>query len=603
MVEISIDGGYSYNSVNTDKYSTERTFYIANKYRGYDYGTVTSTNPWYAAAQLPSGGELFSSTATQHSYNIQNKLMISKNFNENNRLNIMLGTEVRSSINHSTQTTFWGYVPDRGHMFVKPTPPEEIVPIATLHDDTGFGILNDLYNKRAAVSKRTDNFFSLFATLAYSFMNRYVFNFNVRNDASNRFGQDVNRRLDPTYSFGLSWRMSEEPWMASLHNIISDLNFKVTYGIQGNANLNKSPDVILQLSSIKKPYASYGSRISSIPNPNLSWERTQTWNFGLDFQLFNRFNIVADYYTRRSNAVIQQDIAYENGRKQMDINGGILYNNGIEVTVSFNPVNTKNFGINLSVNSSKNWNKGGETPFEPTYNDFLNGSSTSILKEGYPISAIWSWDFTGLNPENGSPEFANLEVDNEVAKLDPTTVLTYSGSTEPDFTGGINFGIRYKSFTLNTSFSLLLGGVKRLASPYKNFSNGVNIPETTENISRDVLKRWKKPGDEAYTNIPGLQTSSSLLKTPFTSSITVMQVYANSDILIVKNSFLRCRDLGISWRMPSDITKKIGLSSFTASASVSNLFVIASKRFNGFDPELEDSVMPKNYSLSISVGF
>lgn len=145
--------------------------------------------------------------------------------------------------------------------------------------------------------------------------------------------------------------------------------------------------------------------------------------------------------------------------------------------------------------------------------------------------------------------------------------------------------------------------MKRLASPYKNFYNGVNIPETTENISRDVLKRWKKPGDEAYTNIPGLQTSSSLLKTPFTSSITVMQVYANSDILIVKNSFLRCRDLGISWRMPSDITKKIGLSSFTASASVSNLFVIASKRFNGFDPELEDSVMPKNYSLSISVGF
>lgn len=601
-LKYQLTGGYSYNSVNTDKYSTERTFYIANKYRGYDYGTVTSTNPWYAAAQLPYGGELFSSTATQHSYNIQNKLMISKNFDENNRLNIMLGAEIRSSMNHSTQTTFWGYVPDRGHIFIQPTLPEKIVPIATTYTVTGFSVLNDLYNKRAAISKKTDNFFSLFATLAYSFMNRYVFNFNVRNDASNRFGQDVNRRFDPTYSFGLSWRMSEEPWMESFHNIVSDLNFKVTYGIQGNANLNKSPDVIFSRNQIKEPYASYGSIIISLPNPNLAWERTQTWNFGLDFQLFNRFNIVADYYTRRSNAVILQNIAYENGRKQMDINGGILYNNGIEVTVSFNPVSTKNFGINLSVNSSKNWNKGGETPFEPTYANFLSGTSTSILKKGYPVGAIWSWDFTGLNAENGTPEYANLDVDKEVAKSDPTTVLTYSGSTEPDFSGGLNFGLRYKSFSLNTSFSLLLGGVKRLVSPYKDFYDGIRIPEATMNINRDILKRWKKPGDEAYTDIPGLQTSNTLVQTPF-SSLPFMNIYAKSDALVVKNSFLRCRDLGISWRMPSDFTKKIGLSSFTASASVSNLFVIASKRFNGFDPELENSVMPKNYSLSISVGF
>lgn len=609
-LKYQLTGGYTYNSVNTDRYSTERTFYIANTYRGYDYGTVTSTNPWYHAAQLPAGGELFSSSALQHSYNIQNKLIISKNFDENNRLNIMLGTEVRSSMNHNTQTTFWGYVPDRGHMFVKPTIPEKIVPIATWASPSGFDILNDLYTNRGAkIAKRTDNFFSLFATVAYSFMNRYVFNFNVRNDASNRFGQDANRRFDPTYSFGLSWRMSEEPWMESFHNVISDLNFKITYGIQGNANLTKSPDVILQLSSIKEPYASYGSKIISIPNPNLSWERTHSWNFGLDFQLFNRFNIVLDYYTRRSNAVIKQDIAYENGSinglAQMDINGGILYNNGIEVTVSFNPVNTENFGINLSLNSSKNWNKGGLAPFEPKYTDFLAGSSTSILKKGYPVNAIWSWDFTGLNPENGAPQYANLDVATEIAAADPTTVFTYSGSTEPDFTGGLNFGVRYKAFTLNTSFTLLLGGVKRLPSPYRDFYNGVYIPEATTNIDKDVLKRWKKPGDEKYTTIPALLPEKTEILIPFYTGAmaNVMQMYAQSDELIVKNSFLRCRDLGISWRMPSDMTKRIGLSSFTVSASVSNLFVIASKRFNGFDPELDNSVMPKNYSLSVSVGF
>ena len=82
-----------------------------------------------------------------------------------------------------------------------------------------------------------------------------------------------------------------------------------------------------------------------------------------------------------------------------------------------------------------------------------------------------------------------------------------------------------------------------------------------------------------------------------------MGMYAMSSELIVKSSFLRCQNLGVSWRMPAEMAKKIGFSNFTASASVSNLFVVASKRFNGFDPELQDSVMPRNYSLSVSVGF
>lgn len=601
-LKYQLTGGYTYNGVNSDSYSTERSHYVADKFRGYDYGAVPSTHPWYKAALLPAGGVLFTSSATQYSYNIQNKLLISKNFDENNRLNVMLGTEVRSSMNHNVQTNFWGYVPDRGHMFVKPTDPDKVTPVASNNSVVGFGILANLYNGNSAIAERTDNFFSVFATVAYSFMNRYVFNFNMRNDASNRFGQDVNKRFDPTYSFGFSWRMSEEPWMAALNNVITDLNFKATYGIQGNANLNKSPDLILTLWPIREPYATYGSSISSIPNPNLSWERTHTWNFGVDFQLFRRFNIVMDYYTRRSNAVIQQEIAYENGIDRMDINGGILHNNGVEVTVSFNPVVTKDFGINVSLNSSKNWNKGGESPFEPRYSDYLNGVSTSILKKGYPIGAIWSWDFTGLDPENGTPQFANLDVDGETAELDPTTVLVYSGSTEPDFTGGLNFSVRYKAFSLTSSFSLLLGGVKRLDSPYKDFYWGIRIPDATKNLNRNLLKRWKKPGDEAYTNIPALTLLDYNVPTPF-GILNRMEMYPNSDELVVKSSFLRCQNLGLSWRMSPVLAKKIGISSFTAGLSVSNLFVIASKRFDGFDPELQDSVMPKNYSLSISVGF
>lgn len=599
-----LTGGYSYNSVNTERFSTERSFYVANAYRGYDYGTVDASDPWYAAAQLPNGGELFSSSATQHSYNIQNKLLIQKTFGDDHRLNVMLGTEVRSSRNNNVQTMFFGYVPDRGHVFVKPTPPQNVVPVGAIIMPSEFGILNVLYNGRSQVARRTDNFFSLFATLAYSLKNRYVFNFSFRNDESNRFGQDVNGKFDPTYSFGGAWRVSEETWMAGLAQVISDLNLKATYGIQGNANLSKSPDLILGMRGIKEQFNSYYSNIVSIPNPNLSWERTHTWDFGLDLRLFNRVNVAVDYYTRKSNAVIEQDIPYLNGRDKMSINGGILYNRGIEMTVSFNPVNKKDFGLNVSVNSSKNWNKGGETPFEATYVNYLTGIQTSVLKKGYPVGAFWSYSFAGLSSTDGSPLFNNMDIDEETAKADPTTVLVYSGSQEPDFTGGLNLGVRYKAFTLNTSFSLLLGGHKRLKNPFSGFSYGVRLPEAQVNLSKELNKRWQKPGDENVTDIPAILTGKYWMNTPFQSSVNMItDLYAKSDALVVSSSFLRCRNLALSWRMNHELLKKLNLSSFTVSASVSNLFVVASKRYHGFDPELNESVMPKSYSLSLNIGF
>lgn len=597
-------GGYSYTGVNTERYSTERSFYIANKYRGYDYGTLEPTHPWYKAAQLPHGGELFSSEATQYNYNIQNKLLLEHEFNPNHRINVMLGTEVRSSMDHNMQNMYYGYVPDRGHTFVRPNIPQEIIPIMAGEVPEGFDILNELYTGGNSIAKRTDNFFSLFATAAYSAMGRYVFNFNIRHDASNRFGQRTNRRFDPTYSLGGAWRISSEPWMQWCSSVLSDLNLKVTYGIQGNANLATSPELILKMGGVKDFYETYFSTIVSIPNPNLAWERTHTWNYGLDLQLFERFNVVLDYYTRKSNAVIKQNIPYLNGQETMNINGGILYNKGFEVTVSFNPVNKKDFGINVSLNSSKNWNRGGKTPFEPTYEDFLKGISTSILKKGYPVNGFWSYSFAGLNPENGSPMFNHMEVEEAVAKADPTRVLVYSGSSEPDFTGGLNFGIRYKSLTLNSSFSLLLGGHKRLPNPYRDFGAGVRLPDATKNITKELNKRWKKAGDHKVTDIPALMTGEYRTVSPFNSNANLIsELYQNSDALVVSSSFLRCQNLGLTWRMKNEQARKMGLNSLSVSASVNNLFVIASKRYHGFDPELEESIMPKRYTVSLNVGF
>lgn len=599
-------GGYTDNNSTNESWLTEQTYYIANKYRGYDYNSVNPTNAEFKAAQLPFGGRLYTNNSNQYAYNIQNKIQISKAFNENNRLNALIGTEVRSTTGKGAYNTVFGYVPDRGERAVAPTTPESFQPIGTA-SPSGWGILSEIYKAGWKKTNTTNNFFSVFATFAYSFMNRYVVNANIRNDASNRFGQDTNKRFDPTYSVGFSWRASEEDFIKEHLKWITTLNFRGTYGIQGNALTRLSPELILTQNGIRAGYNQYYSTISQIPNPHLSWERTKTWNFGLDLELFNMFYMNLEYYTRRSNAVVSLALPYEYGIKEMKRNGGIIRNRGIEYTLSFTPLQKRDYALSISLNASKNWNKGGETQIVTNHASFLNGKSDYILKEGYPLSAFWSYSFAGLD-ENGKPTFNLLDVPEEErdSSIEETSFLVYSGQKEPDFTGGLGLSFRYKSLTLNTNFALIVGNKKRLTSPYKDFGGSRStMPDPTANVNRDLLNRWKAPGDEAYTIIPALPLGvDPLMKLPNNEgSESLIQMWEMSDAMVVSGSFLRCRSMGLTWQMKREWCDKIFAKNLSLNFSVDNLFVIASKRFNGFDPELDNSVMPRTFSFGINVGF
>ena len=113
---------------------------------------------------------------------------------------------------------------------------------------------------------------------------------------------------------------------------ITTLNFRGTFGIQGNALTRESPELILSQQGVQPGYNRYFSTIGQIPNPYLSWERTRNWNFGVDLELFRMFYMNLEYYTRRSNAVITVDLPFEYGIDDMKRNGGIIYNRGIEYT-------------------------------------------------------------------------------------------------------------------------------------------------------------------------------------------------------------------------------------------------------------------------------
>ena len=593
----------------SESYAGEKTSRVEQLYRGYAYGTEKAGSDRFNAALMPYGGVLNQAISQGVSYNTSHRLQFSKEFNEDHRLNAMLGMEIRSSESTSEGNTVWGYVPERGSILVSPTLPENFKPIGS--DVTiGWGALAQLYNGAWNKMSTTTNYMSFFATVAYAFKNRYVVNVNVRSDASNRFGQDVNKQFDPTWSFGASWKIAQEPFMMEHAHWLDQLNLRASYGIQGNVVNTLSPEMIVRYQGLLQSYNEYYLSISSLPNKQLKWERTKSLNLGLDLALFG-ITMNFEYYRRNSNAIIRQDIAQEYGMSTMPLNGGLISNSGLEVTLNFTPIRTNDIAWTIGVNAGKNWNESSSDDRtakadELTHTDFLNGSSDRPLKKGYPLSAFWSYKFTGLNGTNGYPTFKDATYDavDGNGSVDPTTFLVYSGQSEPDFSGGFNTRLRWKNFNIGMDFAVALGAKKRLPNPYSTFTYG-KMPDIFSNLSKELNDRWKQPGDEAHTNIPGLYTSVRdlyNLNLPNGLYDNIYSMWAQSDVRVASASFLRCTQLSLSYTLPRTLCQKIGLSRIQLSANINNLFVIASDDWKGYDPELGYSIQPRIYSVGLSLG-
>ena len=597
------------NTNNSESFIGEKSSQVERLYRGYPYGTEESGSDKYNAALMPYGGILKQAKSQSVSYSTSHRLQFAKEFNENHRLNVMLGMEVRTTKGESDGNTAMGYVPERGEILVSPTLPENFKPIGT-DVSIGWGALRSLYEGGWSRTSTVTNYLSFFGIAAYSLMNRYVINLNVRSDASNRFGQDVNKQFDPTWSVGVAWKAAQEPFMMEYVPWLEQFNIRATYGIQGNVVNSISPEMIVTYQGLLQSYSEYYLTISSLPNKQLKWERTKSANLGADISLFG-ITMNLEYYWRKSNAIIRQDVAQEYGVKSMPLNGGLITNEGLEISLNYTPIRTKNFAWTIGMNAGKNWNKSmtddrTAKADELNHIDYLNGSSDRPLKKGYPLSAFWSYKFTGLDHNNGYPTFANAtydDVDGD-GSVDPTTFLVYTGQSEPDFSGGFNTRIRWKGFNLGIDFAANLGAKKRLPNPYSTFTYG-KMPDIFSNLSKELNDRWKQPGDEAHTNIPALYTSIKdlyNLNLPNGLYDNIYSMWAQSDVRVADASFLRCTQISLSYSLPQKICKKIRLSHIQFSANVNNLFVIASKDWKGYDPELGYSIQPRMYSLGLSLG-
>ena len=595
---LEYQGMFSYASSSSDskKYASEHSFYIT-QLRGYEYGAAAANSTEMKSSPLPVGGILETDLINTTTVMVRNSLVYDQLFKEKHRFTLQVGIETNSVKSKGGSSKRYGYLPDRGETFA--TPPITYLSYGSETSNS------DIVNGASSVVNRKENALSEYMSVVYTYNDLYVINFNGRIDASNRFAQDKNKRFEPTWSVGLKWRIANERFAQDLW-WLNNLDFYASYGYQGNAVTTVSPYLIAYDGGIDTRYQDFVLKIKSLPYPDLGWEKTKTYNLGLDGALLNgRFNFTLNYYQKISEVLSSRNVPYENGVANGIVSGSTMKNYGYDFVIDVIPIRTKDVTWQLSLNTAVSRNKIDKNKRVNTLNDYIEGSA--IIPRS-PFSTFYSYQFAGLNSENGLPVFDKMDIEGANT---PADFLVESGKFMPDFSGGLNTMIKYKSFSLYALFTIQWGGHARLPELYTGAtSTQPGLPRPEQNVSRKLRHRWKKSGDEQFTNIPSLPgTGNETIMLPATATSTSVStnlyyMYNLSDVRVANTDFIRCRSISLAYEFKQPWLERFFIRRMQVKASMTNPFSwVSDKKWDGLDPETGNWPTRRVTSLSLQVSF
>ncbi len=432
---------------------------------------------------------------------------------------------------------------------------------------------------------------SYLGRINYAYKDRYLLSASLRTDGSSRFAPGNRWSWFPSVSAG--WRVEEESFMKS-HDWISSLKLRASYGLTGNNNLPTNTNGSNGISSYAYSNTFYPSGYSlgkdgalvpglaitsyTLGNPNLTWERTNEYNAGIDFgMLKNRILLNFEYYySITDKLLLKQGTMSFAGYNEYWNNAGKVRNKGVEIELTTTNINKKDFEWRTTLNFSANRNKLisiGGAPYQYNYGE-RNEIYASIVGEpsiqffGYKTDGIWlSNEEIAEAKENATysvPTVAGgLKVvdTNEDGKIDANDRVAI-GNPFPDFTWGITNTISYKNF----EFSLLVQGVQGI-----DLINGDQYYNDFLKTNSEFTKnRWVSP------MFPGDG------KTPYYTN--GMQRIL-TDYVVEDGSYIAFRDIQIGYRIPQRILKKVNLRDVKVYSGIQNLLYIMMSDYKGINPE------------------
>ncbi len=620
--------GLTTTSNFTENWMGEKSFY-ASRLRLYDYGQEPPRSDYDHLSSLFEGGVWSNASTNQYSYMWRNQLNYNFTINKKHQFNIDLGHEM-SSVQYRGQSsgTIPGYAPDQGESFIP-------VWAGSFEDSEAYyqylrhwfmGSGNVKATGFPTITDKMDNKLSFYLTSTYSYENYFSVNFNIRNDGSNRFGQYESEKFNPVWS--VSGRVNLNEFGFLNPHVFDRLAVRGSYGYRGSVP-SATPYLIISTPKKNSVTGEFGSQINAYPNSNLKWEKTSTFNLGLEYSLWHGLITggIDAYYSKSTDLISTRPASLVNGRSDMLYNNGVATNKGLEFSISTININKKDFKWRTSFSYSWNKNevKQGGTD-DNTYTDYLSGT---VISSGTSIDGFYSYQFAGLD-EHGLPRYKNLTGNPEKLTRDQflNRIFTYSGVRTPNSHGSFSTEVMWKDFSLRMEFSYKLGYKQRLLQLYQDGNPALPMPET--NMNNAFVDRWRNPGDEAHTNIPGLSNvelnyPDPKLDIPTTDAYKYTMIdpeyayeagpntytgwfmYDFSDARVVKGDHIRLRTVTLGYDVPKKFISRLGLGSCRLDLQAQNLAVWAfDKNLKGQDPDQVGSIgMPvlPTYNFSINVSF
>lgn len=359
----------------------------------------------------------------------------------------------------------------------------------------------------------------LVGTVNYAYDQRYAVDFSVRVDASSEFGK--NNRYAPFWSAGLRWNLDKEKWIKST-GLIDELVIRGTYGITGSQGF--SPYQSLQMytySGMMRFYHSsdvIGTTLQSLGNPDLKWQKTDSYNIGLDFNILHRIlsGRFEYYYKYTKNTLLDFSLPPSVGFTTITDNMGNISNKGYEATLRIMPYNNleKQMNFNVVLNGSHNKNRIEQisNALRAKNEESMNKVTSRPLpryEEGYSQSIIWGVPSLGIDPISGREVFLKRDgsMTNEWNAIDQVPL----GDTEPKLQGTLSANFNWRGLTLTVAGRYRFGGQiynSTLVDKVENANLLLNVDE------RAFTERWMNPGDLVYfkavtKNVNGSQTRAS----------------------------------------------------------------------------------------------
>lgn len=483
-----------------------------------------------------------------------------------------------------------------------------------------------------------NNQFGFIARLNYNYKGRYYLQSNFRADASSRFSRKNRWGFFPSVSVG--WKISGEEWMQQ-QDVVSLLKIRAGWGQLGNNQINDLSRLTL-LSYNNEGYI-YGSGIPSLVtgmaitqygNENIRWERTESSNVGIDLNfLRNRLTSSIDLFIKETkDMLIQVPIVYSSGFPNTPYqNAGSVRNKGIEVQLGWkDQVNDFSYSISGNISHVSNVVTSLGEKGEPILGGNLVAPNAlgyvTRTTEGLPIGCYYGYMTDGLmQPEDfdeagkpvvavmesttpyapGDMKYKDINADGKIDDSDRTII----GSPHPDLYYGFNINLGYKGIDLTMFFQGSYGNDVFNVMRYFNYSyvsfNGSSNGSwggEPSNVNRDYFDRVYRGGDNGdYRSHWGANPGGDVPR-PSSVSARSKQNYYASDFYVEDGSYLRLKNIQLSYTFPKSLMAKAGLGSLKVYANATNVFTIT--RYGGLDPEVgkTDGEEANNLSIGLDEG-